>query len=404
MKPIRDEAGYEAALARIGALMSAPEGSPEVDELEVLSILVEKYEEETYPIPEAAAHEVLKLVMEENDLAPRDMIPFLGSPSTVSKVLNGKRELTPAQIRTLSKHLHIPVAALFSEAPEPDEPTPGGGVDWSAFPLVEMSRRALFGVEHLRATARGLAERAAEVIPALIGTARLDFACPPRLRQGIKTGPASDPFAVMAWLIEVAKRGQERGSQVPYRALSRQDLRTLATMSKLGSADGIKGAIAFLEDRGVPVVIVRHYKKTKIDGGVVVLDGGRPVIGLSLRHDKVDSFWFTLLHEAAHIVLGHVSDYVADEFLDMESYGEDERAANALVEDVTIPSASFNAAIPNPAQATLSIMFGLAQQFDIALPIVVGRVQFKANDYRKFSKYVGRNVVRRLFPGYEPAA
>lgn len=399
MKPIRDEAGYEAALARIGALMSAPEGSPEVDELEVLSILVEKYEEGAYPIPDAPAHEVLKLVMEENGLASKDMIPFLGSASTVSKVLNGKKELTPAQIRILSRHLGIPVVALFGDASEQEKLEPGGSVDWSAFPLVEMSRRGLFGVEHLRATAKSLAQIAGNIIPALIGSARLDFAYQPRLRQGVKTGPASDPHAVMAWLIEVAKRGQDRGMKTPCRLLTREDLHTLAAMSK--AADGIRRAISFLEGHGIPVVTVKHFKRSKIDGGVVVLDGGRPVIGLSLRHDRLDSFWFTLLHEAAHIVLGHVSDYVVDEFLDAESYGKDETDANALVEEVTIPAAVFAAAIPNPAQATLSAMFGLAQQFDIALAIVVGRVQFKANDYRKFSRLVGRKQVRCHFPGFD---
>lgn len=63
MKPIRDHADYEKALARIEEPISAPEGSPEVGELEVLAILVEKYEKEHYPIPEAPMSEALKLFM-----------------------------------------------------------------------------------------------------------------------------------------------------------------------------------------------------------------------------------------------------------------------------------------------------------------------------------------------------
>jgi len=117
MKPIRDHADYEKALARIEELISAPEGSPEVDELEVLAILVEKYEEQHYPIPEAPVSEVLKLFMEENNLTPKDMAKYLGSASAVSKILNGSKDLTVNQIRILSNELKIPLTALVGGRP-----------------------------------------------------------------------------------------------------------------------------------------------------------------------------------------------------------------------------------------------------------------------------------------------
>ena len=85
MKPIRDHADYEKALSRIEELISAPEGSPEVDELEMLAILIERYEEEHYPIPEAPMSEALKLFMEENDLTPKDMAKYLGPPSLIQR-------------------------------------------------------------------------------------------------------------------------------------------------------------------------------------------------------------------------------------------------------------------------------------------------------------------------------
>lgn len=389
MKPIRDDAEYKKALARIEELMSAPEGSPEVDELEVLAILVEKYEEEHYPIPAVPASEVLKLVMEENDLSPKDMVKYLGSPSTVSKILNGSKELTVTQIRILSKELKIPVAALIGGMTEKQS------VDWSAFPLVEMARRGLFGDKYLRATMKTLAGLAHELIPHLIGNARLDFTYSARLRQGITPGPATDPYAIRAWLVEIAHSAQGKIPPHPYKGLFRSDLKSIAHLSK--KQNGMLLAIRFLEEHGVPVVFVRHYKKSKIDGGVIVLNGGRPAIGLSLRYDRKDYFWFTLLHEVAHIICNHVTNFLADDLIDPEDLEEIEREANELVEAVTIPKETFNAVIPDPKSANLNAIIHLAQECDIDVSIVAGRVQYRANEYRKFSKLVGRGKVRTIF-------
>jgi HTH-type transcriptional regulator/antitoxin HigA len=156
-------------------------------------------------------------------------------------------------------------------------------------------------------------------------------------------------------------------------------------------------AIGYLADRGIPVVIVPHYKKSKIDGGVVIIDGGRPAIGLSLRYDRKDYFWFTLMHEVAHIVCDHVKDYLADDLLDPEDLEKVEREANELVEAVTIPAETFNSIIPDPAVASLESIIRLAQECDVDVSIVAGRVQYKANEYRKFSRLVGRGRVRALF-------
>jgi HTH-type transcriptional regulator/antitoxin HigA len=388
MKPIRDHADYEKALARIEELISAPEGSPEVDELEVLAILVEKYEEQHYPIPEAPVSEVLKLFMEENNLTPKDMAKYLGSASAVSKILNGSKDLTVNQIRILSNELKIPLTALVGGTTEESS------VNWEAFPLVEMARRGLFGEKYLRGTYKTLVGNARELVSGLIGDARLDFAST-RLRQGIRPGPASDPYAIKAWLVEVAKRAQDKLPAQPYKGISRSELSDLAHLSK--KQNGMQLAIRYLADIGIPVVIAPHYKKSKIDGGVVVIDGGRPAIGLSLRYDRKDYFWFTLLHEVAHIVCAHVKDYLADDLLDLEDLERVEREANELVEVVTVPAETFNSIIPDPAAATLESIIRLAQECDVDVSIVAGRVQYKANEYRKFSRLVGRGRVRAFF-------
>ena len=113
MKIIKNEAEYDAALERIDALMNAAPGSSEEEELELLAILVEKYEQERYLIELPDPVEAIKFRMEQEGLTRKDMIKYLGSQSKVSEVLNYKRPLSLAMIRALTDGLNIPAEVLI---------------------------------------------------------------------------------------------------------------------------------------------------------------------------------------------------------------------------------------------------------------------------------------------------
>jgi HTH-type transcriptional regulator/antitoxin HigA len=113
MKIIKTEAEYDAALERIDAVMNAAPGSAEEEELELLAILVEKYEQERYPIELPDPVEAIKFRMEQEGLTRKDMIKYLGSQSKVSEVLNYKRPLSLAMIRALTEGLNIPAEVLI---------------------------------------------------------------------------------------------------------------------------------------------------------------------------------------------------------------------------------------------------------------------------------------------------
>ncbi len=113
IKIIKNEAEYDAALERIDALMNAAPGSAEEEELELLAILVEKYEQERYPIELPDPVEAIKFRMEQEGLTRKDMIKYLGSQSKVSEVLNYKRPLSLAMIRALTDGLNIPAEVLI---------------------------------------------------------------------------------------------------------------------------------------------------------------------------------------------------------------------------------------------------------------------------------------------------
>ena len=114
IKAIKTEEQYKAILQQIKHLWNCPENTPEADLLEVLSILADDYESKHYPIAPPDPIDAIKYKMEENDLAVNDLIPYLGSRSRVSEILNRKRPLTFMMAKKLFKGLNIPAETLLS--------------------------------------------------------------------------------------------------------------------------------------------------------------------------------------------------------------------------------------------------------------------------------------------------
>ena len=115
IKPIRTRKDYEAALLRMEEIFDAPINSQEGDEGEVLSLLIENYENEHYPIEAPDPIEAIKIRMEELDLRQKDLIGIIGAKSKVSEVLNKKRKLTIDMVRKLSETLKISATILIKD-------------------------------------------------------------------------------------------------------------------------------------------------------------------------------------------------------------------------------------------------------------------------------------------------
>ena len=113
IKPIKTEHDYTNTLSKIESLMDAKPNTPQMDELEVLTTLVEAYEEQHYKIESPDPIEAIKFRMEQEGLKQKDLITIVGSKSRVSEILNKKRKLTIEMIRNLHKQLHIPIESLF---------------------------------------------------------------------------------------------------------------------------------------------------------------------------------------------------------------------------------------------------------------------------------------------------
>ena len=119
IKPIKTEQDYQDALIRIDQLMDAQESTPEGDLLDVLTTLVEMYEQKHFKIDAPDPIEAINFVMEQSQLKRKDIEPLIGNRARVSEILNRKRTLTLPMIRRLHSHLHIPAEILISNTAQP---------------------------------------------------------------------------------------------------------------------------------------------------------------------------------------------------------------------------------------------------------------------------------------------
>jgi len=124
-------------------MLELPENRRDNDGMELLSVLIEKYEDEHYPIAPPDPIEAIKFRMEQAGLTKKALIPYLGSRSRVSEILSGKRELTLGMIRALNAHLGIPAEVLIRESQEP-LPAVLADLEFSRFPLREMEGNGAF--------------------------------------------------------------------------------------------------------------------------------------------------------------------------------------------------------------------------------------------------------------------
>lgn len=113
LKPIRSKKDYQAALAEVERLWDAPAKSAAADRLDVLTMLVERYERQHFPIADPDPIELLGHVMESRDLTRKDLEAFIGPRGRVADILNRTRPLTLEMIRRLADGLHLPAEVLI---------------------------------------------------------------------------------------------------------------------------------------------------------------------------------------------------------------------------------------------------------------------------------------------------
>ena len=213
-----------------------------------------------------------------------------------------------------------------------------------------------------------------------------------------RTGRSMDAYALTAWTAQVIIKAKKLKSKMEYIPGSvKSDLMT--ELSKLSIYDdGPLRAIDFLKSHGITLVIEQHLPRTYLDGAVVLSGLNQPIIGLTLRHDRIDNFWFSLMHEMAHLSL-HL-DSETPQFFDnldvIDNLDEKEIEADNLARESLIPTDEWKRSPASKLRSPDAVNV-LANKLAIHPAIVAGRMRYEFKAYRLLNNLVGHKQVRKLF-------
>jgi HTH-type transcriptional regulator/antitoxin HigA len=286
--------------------------------------------------------------------------------------------------------LGIPAGLLIGEPAGSYGPAESD-IDLTAIPTREILQRKWVGT--------------AEDLKEWIRRALAPTGSPAYLKHTLTVGATASTNRTKIWLWLARVREVAESRTYLHGRYTRESLNeeALAYLVKLSWMErGPQLAREFLEERGVALVIEPHFKGSGLDGAALLSRSGAPIIGLTVRHDRLDNFWFTLLHECVHAWKHlNTSGLRAIVDLDIESPkiepSDVENEANSIAAQLLLPRGVWrrSEAYRNPSAEAIQ---KLASKYQINPAIVAGRLRFERKDYRAFSRLIGNGQVRRAFP------
>lgn len=400
IKVIKTEQDHANAVAHLLNLLGT--GSDEHNEtIELLAVLIQDYEHKVSPPPPVDPIDAIHFRMEQMEMGPKDLIPYIGSQSKVSEVLNRKRPLTLAMIRRLHRGLEIPAEILLSEDHGSIDLSTDPDFDATKFPLSEMAKRGFFGETEKAMPLQQIKDCAEELIRGFMNcvgngnTLASTFLRSPQAQSGARS---MNDYALAAWVAQITLKARQEIVETAYQddVITHEWVRELVKLSRF--KEGPKLAKEYLARHGIVLIIEPHFKKTYLDGAAL-LDQDRAIIGMTLRHDRLDNFWFVLLHELAHIKLHLNSNcpIIADNLEDKVQQAEAiEKEADLFATEALIPTEYWNA---SKVSRTYSLADAkqLARELDISLAIVAGRVRHATGNWRLLKNAIGKDEVKAIF-------
>ncbi len=400
IKVIKTEKDYKDALGAIEQLMvqdPSPE-SKEGEQLLLLTTLVADYESKVFPTTLPDPVDAIKFRMEQADLKPSDLVQYIGSKGRVSEILSGKRQLTLDMVRALESGLGIPAKVLIQK---PDQNKESQYQHWDTRLVRVMESYGYFGSKSLDKYSKGdllkqfFASLGADAQP--IALFRKD-------RISYRTSSRTHKNALDAWMVRVLEKSRNLKAPVIYKhgEINFAFMRNLMKLSV--REDGPLLAREHLRKIGIKLVIERHLPKTYLDGATILTEKDNPVIGITIRYDRLDNFWFTLMHELAHVARHYGQDidiFYDEKLLEKDGIEIDakEREADEWAEESILPESKWeisNAKITPTAMAAQS----LANELGINTAVVAGIIRYKHQNFYYLNKIINDDSakVRRYFP------
>lgn len=271
--------------------------------------------------------------------------------------------------------------------------------DWRAFPFAEMFKRGWF--EDFEGNLNDARKSADSLLPEFFRNANTNRLAPAFHRRSVRTTGQIHEAALAAWEARVATLADRLRPEIAFNR-SRIDASWISDLVGLSTlADGLHRAIGHLRSIGLVLIIEPHLPGTLLDGAALRSGGNTSVIGLTLRHDRLDNFWFTLLHEVAHHAL-HIDEEVTAIFDDVESPARDkvEADADTFAQEALLPSKVWHTCMSRFTRTEKAVLAD-ANRFGINPAIIAGRIRREANNYTLLKNLVGAGEPRRQL-GLEP--
>jgi len=404
IKVIKTEQDYKEALKLVEELIAhdPDPNSIEGEQLSLLSAFIQDYEVRVFPETLPDPIEAIKFRMEQVDLKPADLIPYIGSRSRVSEILSGKRQLTLKMIRALEVGLGIPAKVLIQKSDHDPKLKYG---HWDIRLIKLMETRGYFGEMSIKDYGK------TELLQSFFSSIGAKLQPAGLLRKtSYRSSLHTDKDALSAWMIHVVQKAEKIKMPAKYKH-GVIDLAFMRDFVKLSSQEnGPILAQDHLKKVGIKLLVEPHLSKTYLDGAAILTEKENPIIGLTIRHNRLDNFWFTLLHELSHIALHYNNDF--DLFFDeklqdkngVEFSAENiEQEADELAEEAILPKDKWEI---SPAKVVPSAMAAqsLADELGVHITVIAGIIRFKHANYYYLNKIINdkKARVRWLFPDVFP--
>ncbi len=321
----------------------------------------------------------------------QDLAFVLGrSTASVNQILSDRRGVTASMAKALGTAFDIDPVTLahlqaehdLAQADEPDPMVATRSRVLSVCPLREMLKR-----EWIRDTSDP--DELERVVAHFFGESSLDRV--PYIAHAARRTPAEKiPPTQLAWLFRVRQIAEEMPTEIYSKALLDQAIEQMRQYR--ANREEVRHVPRLLSEAGVRFVLVEGLPGSNIDGACLWLDDQSPVIGMSLRFDRIDNFWFVLIHECAHVLHGHGRECaIVDSDLSGTSPddNEEEFLANSFASEFCVPQDRMNSFFlrKNPFFSEKDVT-AFAQILGVHPGLVVGQLQRRLDRYNFLRRHL----------------
>jgi len=260
-------------------------------------------------------------------------------------------------------------------------------VVWERLPCREMVKRNWFDLPR----GANLIERAKQYFLQAAGS---QFATALH-RKKMRSGNVPNEYALLAWQARILEQARSKMEAKEFATFEFDDLWLPELVRLTKREDGPRRARDLLAEKGIVLIVERHLPGSYLDGAAMLADGKTPVVGLTLRYDRLDNFWFVLMHELGHIFL-HLFDGLRFDFFDEEGGNEGdilEEQADKFALEALIPEVLWDQCLSRFALSEEAVKID-AERIGIDPSIIAGRIRKERGNYTILNDLVGLNQVR----------